>query len=136
MIWHRGQFETEMRKDLPRVDEGKTFFQNSIVRSLLLIQGVLMLASLSILTLFIQPIGAISVLHYNVYFGVDLLGTWWQTGILPLVALIFASGNLGLAYRLYMVTRDRIAAYLVLFGSLMLFSGVLLGCAAVAYINY
>lgn len=38
-------------------------------------------------------------LHYNVYFGVDRFGAWWEVFIIPLLGLLF------LAVSMYMQTR-------------------------------
>lgn len=32
-------------------------------------------------------------LHYNVLFGVDLVGSWWRILLLPIVGLVIAAGN-------------------------------------------
>ncbi len=130
------EVSSEVKLALSRAGQGKTFLQNGIVRSLLLISFGLTLLSVGFLVFLIRPSDALSVLHYNVYFGVDLLGAWWQTFLLPGVALIFALCNTILAERLYTVQRERIAAYLLLLGSAMLLAGSLLGCIAVGYINY
>lgn len=134
--WLRGQFRTEATESLSQVEKGKLFFENSIVRSLLLMQTVLVVAIVGFFAFLLRPTEALTVLHYNVYFGVDLLGAWWQTFILPGIALIFVGMNLALAYRFYTKQHERIAAYLILLGSAMLLSGVALGCIAIGYINY
>lgn len=121
---------------LREIGKGIPFFGNSIVRSLLLIQVVLAVALVVFLALFLRPSDALTVLHYNVYFGVDLLGAWWQLSILPGVALLFVFMNLMLSYRFYAIQHERIAAYLLLLGSVMLISGVFLGCISAVYINY
>jgi hypothetical protein len=114
----------------------KNIFANSIVRSLVLIFGVLLLIVSVALAYFTRPSKGLSVLHYNVYFGVDLLGAWWQVFLLPGVSLLFVLANLVLAERLYTVKRERFAAYLLLLGSVLLFLAVLFGCLSLVFINY
>ena len=134
--WLRGQLRRETEEPLSKVGEGRSFFANSIVRSLLLMQSVLVLALIGLFSFFLRPSDALTVLHYNVYFGVDLLGVWWQILILPGIALVFVLLNLFLAYQFYAIQRERIAAYLLLLGSTMLLASVSLGCVSVVYINY
>ena len=131
-----GKLVSESEKPFQEIGKGSTFFKNSIVRSLLLMQGILSGGLVSFFAFFLRPSDALTVLHYNVYFGVDLLGAWWQPSILPGVALSFVLMNLMLAYRFYAIQRERIAAYLLLLGSTMLLAGVFLGCILVVYINY
>lgn len=134
--WSGHHFQETIAQPLVQADSGRTFFENNIVRLLLGLFGVLFLVVAGILIFFIRPSEVLTVLHYNVYFGVDLLGAWWQVYILPGVALVFVALNTVLAYYLYTKKQERIAAYLFLLGSLMLMSGVVLGCIAIAYINY
>ena len=132
----RGKSVLENEESLSKIGEGKTFFENSIVRSLLLLQSVLLVSLSGLFVFFLRPSDSLTVLHYNVYFGVDLLGSWWQPVILPGVVLVFVLVNLLLSYRFYARRQERIAAYLLLLGSVMLLSGIGLGCISVFYINY
>ncbi|MBP6889355.1 MAG: hypothetical protein KBC83_02795 [Candidatus Moranbacteria bacterium] len=134
--WLRGQLQIEVEEPLLRIGKGKTFFENSIVRSLLLMQTISFVALVGLFSFFLRPSKSLTVLHYNVYFGVDLLGAWWQTLILPGVSFVFVLVNLVLAYRFYTTQHERIAAYLLLLGSVMLLFSVALGCLSVVYINY
>ena len=77
--WLRGQLQIEVEEPLLRIGKGKTFFENSIVRSLLLMQTISFVALAGLFSFFLRPSKSLTVLHYNVYFGVDLLGAWWQT---------------------------------------------------------
>ncbi len=135
-MWFSRESESDGEIPLREIGKGIPFFGNSIVRSLLLMQTVLAVALLGFFALFLRPSDALTVLHYNVYFGVDLLGAWWQLFILPGVAFLFVLMNLVLSYRFYTIQHERIAAYLLLLGSAMLLSGVFLGCTLSMYINY
>lgn len=115
---------------------GISFFRNNIVRLFLGLIAFLSLLVVGVLFFFFRPSDVLTVLHYNVYFGVDLLGSWWQIFMLPGVAIVFIIMDIWFAYRLYTGKRERIAAYLLLLGALMLLSSVLVGCVALAYINY
>ena len=80
---------------------GVRFEQNILVRTLLTVPLIVWTMSLGLLGYFIQPSETRIVLHYNVYFGVDLLGLWWQAYLLPLLGAIFFVGHFFLARRFY-----------------------------------
>lgn len=67
-------------------------------------------------------------LHYNVYFGVDLIGDWTQVFILPAAGLFIWIVNLSLAYLLYI--KEKILSYFlaaaVLLASVFIFIAGLL----------
>lgn len=134
--WPIRQFQETIGQPLSQSDEGKPFFRNNIIRLLLIGIGLMVVAIFGVLPFFLHPSEVLTVLHYNVYFGVDLLGTWWQAYILPGIALCFVGINIWLAYYFYARQQERIAAYLFLLGSLMLLAGVAIGCVAIIYINY
>ena len=62
-------------------------FKNAIIFWLLILTLIANLANWLILKLLIQPVGFPIILHYNVYFGVDLKGSYWQVFSIPLVGL-------------------------------------------------
>ncbi|OGI21291.1 MAG: hypothetical protein A2808_01340 [Candidatus Moranbacteria bacterium RIFCSPHIGHO2_01_FULL_55_24] len=111
------------------------FFENSLVRSLLIGNGFFLLGSIVALLFFIQPREAPIVLHYNVYFGVDLLGVWWQAYVLPLIGIVLLLGHVFLAYSFYK-ERERVAAYLLLLAMGFMSVGVAIASASIAFINY
>jgi hypothetical protein len=125
----------EWENKVADLDRGIGFFQNTIVRTLLILGILPTLISLMLLAYFIRPTEGLLVLHYNVYFGVDLLGIWWQTYVLPLLSVIFFVGHFFLAKRFYIKT-ERIAAYLLLLASGMLSFGILVASVSIAFINY
>ncbi len=46
------------------------------------------------LLLFIKPTGESQVLHYNIYFGIDQLGTGFKLYLMPLFGLVIIAANL------------------------------------------
>lgn len=122
-------------RPLARSEGGAGFGKNSIVQALLLFSVLPIIGCLGLLAYFVRPGEASIVLHYNVYFGVDLLGLWWQAYALPALGILFVAGHLLLAKRFY-ERAERIACYLMLFSSGMLSSGVLVASVSVAFINY
>lgn len=116
-------------------EEGVSFFRNSIVRALIGVNIFFCLVSFGLLLYFVRPTENILVLHYNVYFGVDIQGVWWQLYMLPVAGILFFLGHLFFAYRFYQ-KYERIAAYLMLFSSGLLNIGIIIASASVAFINY
>jgi hypothetical protein len=116
-------------------EKGASFFANNIARSLIAIAFLPTLANVCLLVYFIRPTGMLLVLHYNVYFGVDLLGVWWQAYVFPVFGLFFFIGHLFLAKYFYQRT-ERIAAYLLLLASGLIGFGALIASIAIILINY
>ena len=121
--------------DIAQSERGVSFGKNMIVRTLVSVNVFLTLASFGLLGFFIRPTSGLLVLHYNVYFGVEIQGLWWQVFILPLASAIFLLGHLSLAWRFYSQS-ERIAAYLMLLGSCLISIGILIASGSIAFINY
>ena len=64
------------------------------------------------LLLYIRPQEAPIFLHYNVLFGVDLTGMWYEVFFLPLAGFLIIVTNSLLAWILY--KKDRFAGYVLL----------------------
>ncbi len=84
---------------------------------------------------FIKPINFPIILHYNVYFGVDIIGNWWQVYFLPAMGAAFFAINMILAY-VFFQSRERIASYLLLLTSFILQVGNIIASSGVIFINY
>ncbi len=121
--------------DIAYSERGVPFFSNMIVRSLLGANVLFAGASFGVIGYFVRPTDAFLVLHYNVYFGVEIQGTWWQAFILPAVGAFFLFGHVFFARSFYKQS-ERIASYLMLFGSALLNGGILIASAGIAFINY
>lgn len=121
--------------DVAQLEKGISFFKNTIVRMLIGANIFFVLASFGILGYFIRLRSGLFVINYNVYFGVEIEGVWWQIFILPSAAIFFLLGHLFLARRFYRL-RERIAAYLMLFGSCLISIGILISSIGIAFINY
>lgn len=121
--------------DKIRLFLARDFFRNRIVFWLLLLNLILNGASWVILAIFIQPIDLNIILHYNVYFGVDLMGSFRQVFFLPLVGLILWIINSFLAHYFYS-QYERVASYILLTGAFMAQLCILVACASVIRINY
>jgi len=111
------------------------FFKNSAVRWLLTGTLLLNLAGWTFLVIFIRPVDFSIILHYNVYFGVDLIGDWWQAYVLPFMGVVFLIVNFILAYKFYK-QKERIASYIFLLASLMIQLGLIIASIGIVMINY
>lgn len=116
-------------------DLGTPFFQNDIVRILLVLGLFPLLASLVVLGSTIFPISIPLILRYNVYFGVSLLGDWWQVYVFPISGLFLYVVHVLLAHHYYAL-RERIASYLVLLASTFVGSGIMLIAIALGIVNF
>ncbi len=127
--------EHASRSNEYREDGGASFLENAFIKNFLIGSGLLLLTGWGILFYFIRPRETPLILHYNVYFGVDLIGTWWQAYILQGVATFLLLGHIFLAYSFYQ-RKDRFAAYILLLATNFVLFGVALVSASIAYINY
>lgn len=111
------------------------FFKNKIIAWLFFVSLAVNILEWILLKIFVQPVDFPIIMHYNVYFGVDLLGNWKQVFILPLVGIILFIINLVLAIHFYNL-KERIASYLLLIAVLMLQLSLLVASVSVIIINY
>lgn len=135
MVSSKNIFSVDWDEDVAQSEIGVAFFDNIIVRTLLGINIFFSLISFGLLGYFIRPTESLLVLHYNVYFGVDIQGIWWQVFILPIAGILFFGGHTFFAYRFYSRS-ERIASYLMLFSSGLLNIGILIASTSIAFINY
>jgi hypothetical protein len=126
---------TGWNTDVAQSEQGVSFFKNTIVRILIGVDVFFVLVSFGILGFFLRPTGGLLVLHYNVYFGVETEGIWWQIFIPPMAGAFFLFWHFFWARRFY-ESRERIAAYLMLFGACLISISVLVASAGIALINY
>ena len=111
------------------------FFQSKIV-FWLIISGLLAnLINWAALWIFIKPVDGNIILHYNVYFGVDMMGNWKLVFIMPSVGLFLFFVNFFLALYFYR-QKERIASYLLLMAALMIQFSLLIASASIIIINY
>lgn len=127
-------FDEWLAGSTPR-DGGKSFFRNNLVRFSLLGGVALNVIGFALLAFFVRSQQTVVILHYNVYFGVDLIGDREQAFLVPGGALLIFAINTLLAKRFYEI-RERIAAYVLLLASLMVGIGSVIACAVIALINY
>ncbi|MFA5993758.1 MAG: hypothetical protein WC823_02235 [Parcubacteria group bacterium] len=111
------------------------YFQSHIVIWLLILSSVANAIDWLILRIWVQPVDFSIILHYNVYFGVDLIGDYRQVYILPIIGLILFSINFILSLYFYQ-QKERIASYIMLIGMLMIQLSLVVASTSVILINY
>lgn len=111
------------------------YFRNPLVLWILILSLMANLADWLILKIWIRPIDAAIILHYNVYFGVDVTGEWRQVFWAPAIGLILFGINLLLSIYFYN-RKERIASYLLLLAILMIQLSLIVASASVILINY
>lgn len=111
------------------------FFHSAVVQWSTIGSLLLNLASWSVLGYFIRPVDFPIVLHYNVFFGVDMIGAWWQVFAIPLMGAVtlFVNATLGV---LFFQQKERVVAHLLLLASFVVQVAVLVATAAIIVINY
>ncbi|MDP1619865.1 MAG: hypothetical protein Q8M12_02610 [bacterium] len=85
--------------------------------------------------IWIQPVAFPIILHYNVYFGVDLVGGYRQVYILPLIGFILFLINSSLSIYFY-GQKERIASYILLIAVLMIQLSLVVASTSIILINY
>jgi hypothetical protein len=111
------------------------FFKNKLVVWMIILNLFFNLANWIALWHFIKPVDYSIILHYNVYFGVDMTGNWKSVFILPGTGLFLFAVNLALAYYFF-GKKERIASHILLMAGFMIQLSLLVASASVILINY
>jgi len=111
------------------------YFKSHIVIWLSILSFVGNIINWSILKIWIKPVDFFIILHYNVYFGVDLIGDYKQVYLLPTIGLILFIVNQILAIFFY-ERKERIASYILLMATLMIQLSLIVASMSVILINY
>jgi hypothetical protein len=113
----------------------KDFFRSGQVQWVLIGALILNLANWLALAYFIRPVDFPITLHYNVYFGVDIIGPWWQAYFLPGIGLVIMAVNTTLGYFFYQ-QKDRIIGHILLLATCIIQVAVSIAVASLIMINY
>lgn len=111
------------------------FFRSKIVFWLIIFSLVANVTNWMGLWILVRPIDGNIILHYNVYFGVDMMGNWKLVFIMPSVGLLLFLINFFLALYFYH-QKERIASYILLLASLMIQLSLLVASVSIIIINY
>ena len=109
------------------------WYQNSVLRYLILATAALILGQLLILIIGIEPQEDPIFLHYTTSFGVDFIGAWYLVYLIPLASTIILTIN-GLLARI-LSRRDPYLGYLMLSGALAVVFLLLIQAILLPYIN-
>lgn len=113
----------------------KEYFKSAIVIWLLLLSLAINFSEWIILKIFIKPVDFPIILHYNVYFGVDMVGNYRSVFLLPLIGLALLLVNFFLSAHFYR-RKERIASYLLLMAAFMIQLSLLVATLSIIIINY
>lgn len=136
---------TKLREKIKDIKEGlisnlksffiQAYFKNVIIAWLLILSLAANLANWIILKILIQPVDFSIILHYNVYFGVDLKGNYQQVFGIPLIGLFLFLINTSLSKYVY-AKGERIASYLLLMAALIMQINLIVYSLSIILINY
>lgn len=97
--------------------------------------GLLWLLSFAVIWYGIGQRETAIVLHYNVYFGIDALGSWWQAFFIPLSGLLIWLVHILLAWRFFQ-TGEYALSRIALLSLFFLESMILIVSITVSLVNY
>lgn len=111
------------------------FFLSGLVQWSLIASIILSVANWGFLFYFIRPVDFPIILHYNVYFGVDIIGKWLEAYYLPLIGDIMLIVNAILGYMFYL-QKERMVAHLLLLAAFFVQVSISIAVASIILINY
>lgn len=85
------------------------------------------------LAYFIHPSEFPIPLHYNIYFGIDLIGEYQRVFSLPLIGFLVILINSILAFWFYL--KERLISYMLILSALAVQIFVVIGAISLIYIN-
>ena len=73
------------------------------------------------------------ILHYNIYFGIDLLGNWYEALFIPIASffIVIINGVVGI----FIWRRDRVISYLLGIGSFFIAVIAVTATGLLLYLN-
>lgn len=124
-----------VKQEEKEVLSGESLFRNTLAKFLLLVSAILLLGSFAILFFFVGKRDVPIVLHYNVYFGVDVIGEWWEVYFVPFVGVLFLFLHIVLARYLFSLG-EKTLSFGVLISLVFLLVLVTIAAGTVAFVNY
>jgi hypothetical protein len=111
------------------------YFKSHIIVWLLILGFLTNLIDWVILKIWIKSVDFSIILHYNVYFGVDLMSDYSQVYVLPIIGLVLFIINFLLSVFFY-EKKERIASYILLMATLMIQLSLIVASVSIILINY
>lgn len=118
---------------LPSESQAARAFELSRYR-VILTGGLVFLLLFPLVAYFIRPSVETVILRYNAFFGVDILGVWWQAYLIPGICLVFFSADVIIAHILFR-RRSFLPALIFLYGSLLIALSGVIATATLLFIN-
>lgn len=128
-------FQKEGKKSRLKSFFSQEFFTSGLVHWVLIGSIILNAVNWGLIAFFIRPVDFPIILHYNVYFGVDVIGAWWQVYYLPLIGLTVLLANTILGYIFYQ-QKERIVAHLLMLAIFIVQIAMTIAVACLLIINY
>ena len=111
------------------------YFKSAIPIWLIILSLAVNLIDWIILKIFVRPVDFPIIIHYNVFFGVDMVGNYKLVFVLPLIGFALFLINFFLSIYFYR-RKERIASYLLLMTALMIQLSLFVSALSVIIINY
>ncbi|EKE19040.1 MAG: hypothetical protein ACD_9C00158G0004 [uncultured bacterium] len=111
------------------------FFHSALVQWMIIGSLIINVVNWGLIIFYIRPVDFPIILHYNVYFGVDVIGPWWQVYFLPLIGLLIFIINTLLGYLFYQ-QKERIVAHLLVLAVFIVQICITIGVVSLLLINY
>lgn len=113
----------------------RDFFKSAFNVWFIVLNFVFNIANWAILLIFVKPVDFSVILHYNVYFGVDVVGDWRKIFFLPALGLFLFFLNLFLAGNFYK-QEEKVAAQLLMVVALLAQISLIIASITLTLINY
>jgi hypothetical protein len=112
------------------------FWRDRLIRYATLLAIILHLSQWVLIFVKLMPmVGSIDYLslHYNIYFGVDLIGSWKRVFVFPAAGLIFLVLNAFIAAGLY--KKEKFLSYILFLCSPLINAGILVALVLIILLN-
>ncbi len=110
------------------------FIQDKILIILFLLSLFLNLALYLAIYWLIKPSLDSLILHYTVYFGIDLIGQWYKLYLMPIVGSFLFLVNFPLA--LFFYKKEKVASYLLTSVTFLIELFLAVGGGLLIWVNY
>ena len=108
--------------------------QDKILLILFLVSLLINLILYLVIYLGIKPSAELLVLHYSVYFGIDLIGQWYKLYLMPAVGSFLFLVNFSLA--LFFYKKEKIVSYLLTGATVLIEAFLVVGGVLLIWVNY
>jgi len=117
------------------LDEIKSFFRNNLLVTLFGVSFIIGLVNIACAFYFVEKLNNLVILHYNVYLGVDLMGSSEQIYLIPLVGFLFGFVNLILAIYFFS-KKERMLSHILSLATVIIQLGVSVASGSLILVNY